>query len=201
MAKKGNGNFAYIDNVYEAEKVLVKELMQTLFAVVDDAYLDVRFDPRYVQQCRLIGYENKKRSRSDTTTVLEGGEIGSGHVATAIFELLPTASFMSADAVPAIAELSYMPTGDKVKKMEKLPCLNNYKSLPMIDSSYRFSASAAMFGLLLKQSSFLGDIDWDDLQKLAITSVNPKDFWQAEFLTLIQKAKSLYAKGKKKKKY
>jgi Ca-activated chloride channel family protein len=201
MAKKGNGNFAYIDNVYEAEKVLVKELMQTLFAVVDDAYLDVRFDPRYVQQYRLIGYENKKRSRSDTTTVLEGGEIGSGHVATAIFELLPTASFMSADAVPAIAELSYMPKGEKVKKLEKLPCLNNYKSLLMIDSSYRFSASAAMFGLLLKQSSSLGEIGWDDLQKLAITAVNPKDFWQAEFLTLIQKAKSLYAKGKKKKKF
>jgi Ca-activated chloride channel family protein len=199
MAKKGNGNFAYIDNIMEAEKVLVKELMQTLFAVVNDAYLDIRFDPRFVQQYRLVGYENKKRSRSDTTTVLEGGEIGSGHVATAIFEIIPAPAFASSGVVPAYAELSYLPAGDTLKMKETLPCTNNYKPIYQIDSAYRFAAAAAMFGLLLKQSSFLGNTGWDDLHQLAITAVNPKDIWQAEFLNLIPKAKSIYIKGKKKK--
>jgi len=198
MAKKGNGNFAYIDNVYEAEKVLVKELTQTLFAVVNDAYLDIRFNPSMVSQYRLIGYDNKKRSQADTTTVLEGGEIGGGHTVTAIFEIQRTNS-TPADGIPATVTLSYIPVGLKEKRTQELPCVNNYMSYLKIDSSDRFSIAAAEFGLLLKKSVFIPEPDWDRLQKIAVSAANPKDFWQAEFLILLQKAKELYGKGKSRK--
>jgi Ca-activated chloride channel family protein len=199
MAKKGNGNFAYIDNTKEAEKVLVMEITQTLYAVVNDAYLDVRFDPRYVNQYRLIGYDNKKRTDADSTNILEGGEIGSGHVSTAIFEITPNPGFIADQTEPAKAELSYMPTGQTVKSTEHFICKNNYLSISLIDSSTRFSIAAAMFGMLLKKSPFLMQANWDDLQKLALTAVNPKDYWQAEFLTLISQAEALYGGNKKRK--
>jgi Ca-activated chloride channel family protein len=199
MAKKGNGNFAYIDNTKEAEKVLVMEITQTLYAVVNDAYLDVRFDPRYVNQYRLIGYDNKKRTDADSTNILEGGEIGSGHVSTAIFEITPNPGFIADQTEPAKAELSYIPTGQTVKSTEHFICKNNYLSISLIDSSTRFSIAAAMFGMLLKKSPFLMQANWDDLQKLALTAVNPKDYWQAEFLTLISQAEALYGGNKKRK--
>ena len=61
LAKKGNGNYAYLDEINEAEKVLVKELTQTFYAVADDASMSVRFNPSMVKQYRLIGFDNKKR--------------------------------------------------------------------------------------------------------------------------------------------
>lgn len=199
MAKRGNGNFAYIDNIKEAEKVLVQEVTQTLYAVVNDAYLDVKFDPKYISQYRLIGYDNKKSTDSDTLKTLEGGEIGSGHVATAIFEITPNAEFMSEQSIPATAALSYVPTGETTRVSETFNCNNNYIPLLKIDSVSRFSVAAVMFGMLLKKSPFLMKAEWKDLYKLALSSVNPKDYWQSEFLSLVSQARTLYG-GKKTKK-
>src|SRR5690606_35975529 len=89
LAKKGNGNFAYLDDEREGEKVLVKELTQTLYAVADDVSLNVHFSHEAVQSYRLIGFDNKRTALEDTSSTLEGGEIGSGHSMIAVFELVP----------------------------------------------------------------------------------------------------------------
>jgi Ca-activated chloride channel family protein len=78
LAEKGNGNFAYLDNFKEAEKVLLKEFTQTLYSVADDVYMNVEFNPEYVKEYRLIGFDNKVGALRDASSVVEGGEIGSG---------------------------------------------------------------------------------------------------------------------------
>ena len=91
LAKRGNGNYAYLDDIREAEKVLVKEVTQTFFAVADDVFLNVHFNPGIIKQYRLIGFDNKRDAIADTTGDLEGGEIGSGNSVMAIFEVIPQA--------------------------------------------------------------------------------------------------------------
>ncbi len=87
LAKKGNGNFAYLDNEKEAEKVLVKELTQTLYSVADDALFNIWFNPSVVKEYRLIGYDNKRKALADSVSEIEGGEVGSGHTTLALFEI------------------------------------------------------------------------------------------------------------------
>jgi len=90
LANKGNGNFAYLDNFKEAEKVLLKEFTQTLYSVADDVYMNVNFNPEYVKEYRLIGFDNKVGALRDSLSVIEGGEIGSGHSMIVQFEIIPT---------------------------------------------------------------------------------------------------------------
>ncbi|MEO8405214.1 MAG: von Willebrand factor type A domain-containing protein, partial [Chitinophagaceae bacterium] len=100
LARKGNGNFAYLDNFAEAEKVLMKEFTQTLYAVADDAYMNVEFNPDYVKEYRLLGFDNKVGAINDSTAVVEGGEIGSGYSMIGIFEIEPTTP-VPASGMPA----------------------------------------------------------------------------------------------------
>lgn len=90
LAEKGNGNFAYLDNFKEAEKVLLKEFTQTLYSVADDVYMNVEFNPEYVKEYRLIGFDNKVGALRDASSIVEGGEIGSGFSMIAMFEIEPT---------------------------------------------------------------------------------------------------------------
>ena len=89
LAQKGNGNFAYLDSYAEAEKVLMKEFMQTFYTVADDAYLNVQFNPQYVKEYRLIGFENKMGAIKDTSATIEGGTIGSAYSMLVAFEIVP----------------------------------------------------------------------------------------------------------------
>lgn len=199
LAKKGNGNFAYLDNVMEAEKVLVKELMQTLYAVADDAYLNVSFQSRYIKKYRLIGFDNRTDALSDSTSSLEGGEIGTGHIVTAMFEVQLTDIAMPTDEVIATAELSYLPGDLQQKLTEQYNLPNNYQTLTETDSSYRFASAVATFGLLLKRSAYVKDAGWDDLIRLVQSSANTKDYWQNEMITLVQKAKLIYKPQRQKR--
>jgi len=104
LAKKGNGNFAYLDNEQEGEKVLVKELTQTLYAAADDVYMNVEFNPDLVKAYRLIGFDNKRSALADSSSELEGGEIGSGHSMIAIFELDPTEENKAAMSAGAMSK-------------------------------------------------------------------------------------------------
>ncbi len=200
LAKKGNGNFAYLDNVMEAEKVLVKELMQTLYVVVDDAYLNTVFQSSQVKRYRLIGFDNRKEVLADSSSILEGGEIGTGHTVTAVFEV-ELAKDHNTEQPIAEAELSYQSVETKSRVNEKFPFPFNYQSLYRVDSSYRFAAAVAMFGLMLKQSPYIEKPNWDALINLLTTCVNPKDYWQNEMLMLVRKAKELYKPAKEKKRW
>ncbi|MEJ0080968.1 MAG: YfbK domain-containing protein [Puia sp.] len=89
LANRGKGNFAYLDNEKEAEKVLMEEFAQTVYAVAKEAYIEIRFDPAQVKSYRLIGFDNKLIAMQDSTNEIQGGEIGSGHSLMALVEIDP----------------------------------------------------------------------------------------------------------------
>ena len=91
LADKGNGNYAYIDNLQEANKFLVQEFAGSLFTLAKDVKLQVEFNPNYVKSYRLIGYENRKLRPEDfTNDAIDAGELGAGHTVTAFYEIIPT---------------------------------------------------------------------------------------------------------------
>lgn len=197
LAKKGNGNYAYLDNINEAERILVKELTQTIYAVADNAKLNISFDPAVVKRYRLIGYDNKKEAITDSTTELEGGEVGSGNSTMAVFqiELVDPIQSISRD----LAQVSLQYTMSKALKKIDFAVPNNYAPLDSVDKELKFASAISMFALKLKQSAFVGEIDWDMVSDLANTSAS-NNFLQTEFVQLIEKAKKIYPAKKKKKK-
>lgn len=203
LARKGNGNFSYLDNFNEAEKVLMKEFTQTLYAVADDAYMNVEFNPKYVKEYRLLGFDNKVGALKDTLSIVEGGEIGSGYAMRGIFEIEPEKR--DSNAVPdenfAQIKLHYRQPSDTGNLVFTYQSPLNFKEFAAIDKSYRFSTAVAMFGSMLRVSSFTKDRNWNDVLLLATASANPDDLLQKEFISLVEQAKILYSKGKKKKRY
>jgi Ca-activated chloride channel family protein len=205
LAQNGNGNFAYLDNYKEAEKVLLKEFTKTLYAVADNAYMNVDFNPEYVKEYRLIGFDNKVGALRDTLSVIEGGEIGSGHSMMAMFEIVPTEinkgaikdNFMTGKF--AEIKLKYHLPNDNKECNFSHQSLFEFIPLSDLDKSYHFSSAVAMFGSLLRSSSFVKEISWNDIVSLAESSSGKDDLLQKEFLQLVQEAKKLYSKVKKKK--
>jgi Ca-activated chloride channel homolog len=204
LAKKGNGNFAYLDNFKEAEKVLLKEFTQTLYAVADDVYMDVEFNPDYVKEYRLIGYDNKVGALNDSLSVIEGGEIGSGQSLISIFEIIPKEQV---NATPGIATASRFAEIKLQYKQPDQPANYHFsytsprELIPFdkIERSYRFSAAVAMFGSMLRSSQFVQNITWNDIVLAAAASADNNDVLQKEFVSIVQQAKILYSKTKKKK--
>jgi Ca-activated chloride channel family protein len=204
LAKKGNGNFAYLDNEKEAEKVLVKELTQTLYTVADDAYLSVHFNAGLVKNYRLIGFDNKLKAVSDSLSELEGGEVGSGHTLMAIFEITPTYANITAADNPgreplAKAVVNYRCPNDSSKKVSAFSIPFLFTEFSDLPSCHRFAASVVEFSMLLKNSPYAKAISWSDAIILASESHNVNDPVQKEFITLVEKAKKIYGKGKKKR--
>lgn len=204
LAKKGNGNFAYLDNEKEAEKVLVKELTQTLYTVADDAYLSITFNPQLVKEYRLIGFDNKLKAVTDSSSELEGGEVGSGHTLMAIFEITPTyANITTADdpgrEAFAKAVVNYRCPRDAVKRTAAFSVPFEFTEFNDLPACHRFAAAVVEFALLLKNSPYVKNISWNDAIILANTSYNPNDSVQKEFITLVEKAKKLYGKSRKKR--
>jgi Ca-activated chloride channel family protein len=200
LAKKGNGNFAYLDDEQEAEKVLVREFTQTVYAVADDAYLNIVFNPSIVKNYRLIGFDNKVKVLSDSLSEIQGGEVGSGHSLLALFELTP----VSADSVGVggdqdrLAEvmLNYKLPHDTVERMTCYSCQNHLIAFHDLQPCYRFASSIALFGGLLKKSPFMKQADWKEVIEMAQESRDPEDGMQQEFIGLIEKARKIYGKGR-----
>jgi len=206
LARKGNGNFAYLDNFQEAEKVLMTEFSQTLYAVADNVTMNVDFNPNYVKEYRLIGFDNKVGALNDTSSVIEGGEVGSGHSMVVAFEINPTD--FNKDAVQrdfnpgTIAELKiqYKLPNDTARKQFQNSISLAYTDFNSLDKSLRFSTAVIMFGSLLRSSPMAKNITWNDLVLLATQTSNDDDPLQKEFISLVKQAKILYSKQKKKKK-
>jgi Ca-activated chloride channel homolog len=205
LARKGNGNFAYLDNFSEAEKVLLKEFTQTLYAVADNVYMNVMFNPEYVKEYRLIGFDNKVGAISDSLSIIEGGEIGSGHSMVGVFEVVPTEINRAAikegisSGKFADIQVQYKKPNDPVNCSKTFSSSFNYIPFEKLDKSYRFYTSVVMFGSLLRSSQFAKEIDWNHIIAIAGESSSPDDLLQKEFSTIVQQAKTLYSKNKKKK--
>jgi len=201
LAKKGNGNFAYLDNAMEAEKVLVREFTQTVYAVADDAYLNIDFNPGLVKDYRLIGFDNKEKVLSDTLSQLQGGEVGSGHSLLALFEVIP----VDADSVRGNADrlarvvLNYRLPNDRSPRVSYYECSSQMTPFEKLQPCYRFASSIALFGGLLKKSRFMKQADWKDAILMAERSSDPGDEMQQEFIALIEKARKIYGKSHHRK--
>ncbi|HOZ77210.1 MAG TPA: von Willebrand factor type A domain-containing protein [Ferruginibacter sp.] len=208
LAKRGNGNYAYLDDIKEAEKVLVKEVTQTFYSVADDVFLNVHFNPALVKDYRLVGFDNKRDAIADSTGSLEGGEIGSGNSVMAIFEYTPTVTNdsifnLSAQNTPiAEVDLRYTPAYTKTEKHLMYKCDGGVTAFNATNKELQFAATLAMFGMKLRQSKYLPPktSDWDKLESMALNAHNANDYLQKEFLNLMANTKKLYDKSKKKKK-
>jgi len=206
LATKGNGNFAYLDNYMEAEKVLLKEFTQTLYAVADDVYMNVDFNPEYVKQYRLIGFDNKVGALRDSMSIIEGGEIGSGFSLIAMFEIVPTETNKNAikaggngGKFSGIMLDYHLPNDDKATFHDNFGSRFEFIPFHQLDKCYQFSSAVAMFGALLRNSEFLKDGNWTEVLSLAQSASGANDLLQNEFINLVQQAKTLYSRNKKKK--
>lgn len=205
LAERGNGNFAYLDNYKEAEKVLLKEFTQTLYAVADNVYMEMDFNPEYVKEYRLVGFDNKVGALRDSLAAIEGGEIGSGYSMLALVEIVPTeinkGAIKDNFTTGKLAEIKLQYQYPNSPKQHLFKYTSHFAYIPFteLDKSYHFSAAVAMFGSFLRNSPFVKEVGWNEIITMAQNSCGANDLLQKEFITLVQQAKTLYSKVKKKK--
>ncbi len=207
LADKGNGNYAYIDTILEAQKVLVNEFGGTMFTIAKDVKIQVEFNPEKVQAYRLIGYENRVlRSEDFNNDKKDAGELGSGHTVTALYEIIPTgvnSDFHDVDDLKyqktqvvknkdasdelLTIKLRYKkPEGD-VSKLIVHPLIDRNVSLEKTSDDFRWSASVAAFGMLLRDSEYIKGYTYDKLIQMAQEARgNDKDGYRSEFINLVK---------------
>ena len=221
LADQGNGNYACIDSLSEARKVLGDQLDGTLMTIAKDVKIQVEFNPTHVRHYRLLGYENRMLAKQDfNDDQKDAGEIGAGHSVTALYEIVP----MSAPPIqPPVDPLKYQPApaagvfvpvtpapaaADQPGSTETMTVKLRYKApdgeasqlleVPVVDrdatfaeapADFKFAASVAMTGLLLKDSAYKGDATWNMVRELARAGKGPDaEGYRGEFLQLIEKA-------------
>ena len=206
LADKGNGNYAYIDNIQEANRFLGKEFKGALFAIAKDVKIQIEFNPKAVQAYRLIGYENRKLRPEDfTNDKIDAGELGSGHTVMALYEIIPvgvksdfaettpTLKYSKTEAIGTNAndELATIkfrykkPDGEtSIEMVEAVK--NKSENLQHASADFKFSAAVAWFGLKLRESKLILNKSSDDIKDLAKAGLaNDADGYKAEFIRLI----------------
>ena len=214
LADKGNGNYAYIDNLQEAQKVLVNEFGGTLFTIAKDVKIQVEFNPAVVQAYRLIGYENRKLADEDfNNDKKDAGELGSGHTVTALYEIVPvgvksefvgnvdplkyqkevdqkiTASASNAEELLTVKFRYKAPDEDKSKLITKtLGKSDQVKN----DANIQWAASVASFGMLLRDSDYKGDMKYEDVIDLAKGAKGEDEYgYRSEFIQMVRLASNM----------
>jgi Ca-activated chloride channel family protein len=215
LADKGNGNYAYIDNITEAKKVLVNEFGGTLFTIAKDVKLQIEFNPTKVKAYRLIGYENRVLKNEDfNNDKKDAGELGSGHTVTALYEIIPVgveSEFLKIDElkyqttkiVPAASKsdelmtvkFRYKKPNEDVSKLIVHPLIDNQVALSKTSNDFRWSASVAAFGMLLRESEFIRDFSYDQVVQLAQASKGEdKEGYRIEFINMAKSFGGIVAK-------
>ncbi len=204
LADKGNGNYAYIDNIQEANRFLGKEFKGSMFAIAKDVKIQIEFNPKHVQAYRLIGYENRRLKDEDfKNDAVDAGELGSGHTVTALYEIIPTG--VESDYVPSDLKYTKVKTEDSnysdelatikfrykkpdgEKSIEVVNTIPNRKvSLDNSSSDFKFTTAVAWFGLKLRDSKFISNSSSADIRKLAKSGLaNDDEGYRAEFVRLV----------------
>jgi Ca-activated chloride channel family protein len=211
LADKGNGNYAYIDNMQESNKFLGKEFAGSMYSIAKDVKIQIEFNPKLVKSYRLIGYENRKLNNEDfKNDKIDAGELGIGHTVTAIYEIIPTGS--DSEFSPENLDLKYSKTesqnefGDElatVKFRYKNPdedvskeliqtIKDSRNQLNNTSTDFKFASSVAWFGLVLRQSEFIKDKDLNKISELAKQGKsNDEDGYRSEFIRLIESYKGI----------
>jgi Ca-activated chloride channel homolog len=207
IADKGNGNYAYIDSILEAQKVLVNEFGGTLFTIAKDVKLQIEFNPVKVRAYRLIGYENRMLKNEDfNNDKKDAGDLGSGHTVTALYEIIPVgveSDFNKADELkyqaPKIDPSSYKskelmtvkfrykkPAGE-LSKLIVHPLLDSNQSIEKSSNNFRWSAAVAGFGMLLRESEYVQGYSFDKALQLAQSAKGlDKDGYRIEFINMVK---------------
>ena len=204
LADKGNGNYAYLDNIAEAQKVLVHELGGTLYTVAKDVKIQVEWNPARVRAYRLIGYENRMLRNEDfADDKKDAGEVGSGHSVTALYEVVPVGvntdvtirmpdgqSTSAAGPELLFVKVRYkQPDGDQSRLISQ-PVLAQAGQAPSVD--FQFQAAVAEFGLLLRNSDFRGKADLGHVIAAAREARgNDADGYRAEFVRLAETVRGI----------
>ncbi|MDR0307663.1 MAG: VWA domain-containing protein [Chitinispirillales bacterium] len=213
LSQKGNGNHAYIDNLQEANRVLVQEFGSTMYAVAKDVKMQVEFNPAYVNAYRLAGYESRLLNKEDfNDDTKDAGELGAGHTVTAFYEIIPVGvknTFGDIDDLkyqkPDITEtvrgvknnemmtvkLRYKPLDSERSIKMEIPIMTGDRNkAPSAD--FTFAAAAAMFGQLLRDSDFKGTSSYDNVIALARKGFGEdRQGYRREFVRLAEAAKQL----------
>ena len=205
LADKGNGNYAYIDNLNEARKVLVNEFGGTLFTIATDVKLQVEFNPARVKAYRLIGYENRKLNDEDfNNDRKDAGDLGSGHTVTALYEIIPVgvkSDFYTIDDLKYQPSLSATATKNskdwltvklrykhpRESKSRLLEHVVNSDSRNTVSNNFTWSSCVAAFGMVLKQSQFVEDIEYKDIIALAQSAKGQdSEGYRSEFISMLK---------------
>lgn len=214
LADRGNGNYAYVDTIDEGRKVLDAQAAGTLITIAKDLKVQVEFNPLRVASYRLIGYENRVLAAQDfADDRKDAGDLGAGHTVTALYEIVPAASA----PVTATEPLRYQtppapspnassgelltvklrwkaPEGD-VSTLRERPVTDAGASYAAASPDFKFAASVAAFGMLLRNSPHRGDATYDAVLELATEGLaHDPDGWRAQFLDLVRAAKTLTAR-------
>jgi len=225
LADKGNGAYGYIDTYQEARKVFVDQLNSTLVTIAKDVKIQVEFNPAQVKAYRLIGYENRVMAARDfNDDTKDAGEIGAGHTVTALFEIVPAGVTYPARGVdplkyrePAAREVAPEPVGEyadelltlklrykapdgDTSKLLEFPLKDSEEQLRDATTDFKFAASVASFGMLLRGSRYSGDATINSVLELAEDGMGRDTHgYRAEFIDLVRTAKALYtpARGRR----
>ena len=212
LADDGNGNHAYIDNIKEAEKVLVKEMAGTLLTIAKDVKIQIEFNPAVVGSYRLIGYENRILAKEDfNNDKKDAGELGAGHTVTAIYEIIPMTGKRKMDkGVDALkyqaygspveaysgelatVKLRYKKPQGKRSSLLEVPVLDILTNTALTSNNMRWAMAMAQFGLTVRRSKHLKDYDYNVVLTLASSGLGSDDNgYRAEAIQLIQRVMEL----------
>ncbi len=215
LADKGNGNYAYVDNIQEARKVFVSEFGGTLFTIAKDVKLQLEFNPAHVKAYRLIGYENRHLNDEDfKNDKKDAGDLGSGHTVTALYEIIPAQSKKPRPEIGEVDELRYQsvkanpatnfagelltlklrykaPDGNTSKLLQKVVSPES-AALNQTSNNFRFAAAVAGFGMLLRDSEHKGKSSYANVITLAENAKGEDaEGYRAEFIRLVKAAELL----------
>ena len=213
ISNAGNGNYFYIDNIKEAEKVFVKEMRANMFTIAKDVKIQIEFNPAQVKYYRLIGYENRILAKEDfNDDKKDAGELGAGHTVTALYEIIPASS--NEEIGEKVDDLKYRKTrnneftgsGDEILTIKfRYKPIHSDKSILITktvkydnkkfentSNNFRFSAAVASFGMLLRDSKYKGKADYGLAYLLAKESLDDdENGYRKEFTELIKTAERI----------
>jgi Ca-activated chloride channel family protein len=212
LADKGNGNYAYIDNIQEANRFLGKEFKGSMFAIAKDVKIQIEFNPAHVKAYRLIGYENRKLRPEDfKNDAIDAGELGSGHTVTALYEIIP--SDTKSDFYIETSDLKYTKVEETATKFnDELATIKFRYKKPDGDTSielvqvienksiatelaskdFKFCSAVAWFGLKLRESKLISNAKPEAILQLVKDGIdNDTDGYKAELIRLIEAYKSI----------
>jgi Ca-activated chloride channel homolog len=209
LADAGDGNYAYIDNLREARKVLVDQLGSTLATVAKDVKIQVEFNPAQVSEYRLLGYENRALKREDfSNDKVDAGEIGAGHTVTALYEIVPAGNkgwleplrYQQVEKTAgkqgelALLRIRYKAPQQSSSKLLEIPieAQRNTPTIAQASEDLRFAAAVAAFAQQMKGAQYTGDFDLAASAELARSGKGEDRFGlRGEFVQLVELAQSL----------